>query len=99
MCCLLMIRRPPKSTRTDILCPYTTLFRSIGIGCLVEARQQRRAASAAEAAVIAGRGAVPGDLVFAACPREILRLDSGARTEGRAMGLAAHGAKIGRAHV
>src|SRR3546814_20650063 len=25
----LMIRRPPRSTRTDTLCPYTTLFRSI----------------------------------------------------------------------
>src|SRR3546814_4567678 len=24
----LMIRRPPRSTRTDPLCPYTTLFRS-----------------------------------------------------------------------
>src|SRR3546814_11263249 len=37
-CCLhlfcflffLMIRRPPRSTRTDTLFPYTTLFRSIG---------------------------------------------------------------------
>src|SRR3546814_10545141 len=27
-----MIRRPPRSTRTDTLCPYTTLFRSITIG-------------------------------------------------------------------
>src|SRR3546814_4376487 len=26
----LMIRRPPRSTRTDTLLPYTTLFRSIG---------------------------------------------------------------------
>src|SRR3546814_10921645 len=26
----LMIRRPPRSTRTDTLCPYTTLFRSVG---------------------------------------------------------------------
>src|SRR3546814_13939691 len=26
---LLMIRRPPRSTRTDTLFPYTTLFRSI----------------------------------------------------------------------
>src|SRR3546814_15963975 len=26
---LLMIRRPPRSTRTDTLLPYTTLFRSI----------------------------------------------------------------------
>src|SRR3546814_14477993 len=24
----LMLRRPPRSTRTDTLCPYTTLFRS-----------------------------------------------------------------------
>src|SRR3546814_10045659 len=33
MCCLLffflMIRRPPRSTRTDTLFPYTTLFRSL----------------------------------------------------------------------
>src|SRR3546814_11706118 len=32
-CCicffLLMIRRPPRSTRTDTLFPYTTLFRSL----------------------------------------------------------------------
>src|SRR3546814_21003728 len=27
-----MIRRPPRSTRTDTLFPYTTLFRSIGPG-------------------------------------------------------------------
>src|SRR3546814_13411953 len=32
LCCLLfflMIRRPPRSTRTDTLFPYTTLFRSL----------------------------------------------------------------------
>src|SRR3546814_20399373 len=27
LCCV-MIRRPPRSTRTDTLCPYTTLLRS-----------------------------------------------------------------------
>src|SRR3546814_19229271 len=27
-----MIRRPPRSTRTDTLFPYTTLFRSVHIG-------------------------------------------------------------------
>src|SRR3546814_5426864 len=27
-----MIRRPPRSTRTDTLFPYTTLFRSLAIG-------------------------------------------------------------------
>src|SRR3546814_14343629 len=32
LCCVffLMIRRPPRSTRTDTLFPYTTLFRSAG---------------------------------------------------------------------
>src|SRR3546814_8332983 len=33
-----MIRRPPRSTRTDTLFPYTTLFRSVG---LVIAEQRR----------------------------------------------------------
>src|SRR3546814_7118009 len=28
-----MIRRPPRSTRTDTLFPYTTLFRSVLLGC------------------------------------------------------------------
>src|SRR3546814_12749502 len=31
-----MIRRPPRSTRTDTLFPYTTLFRSIGEVFLLE---------------------------------------------------------------
>src|SRR3546814_12651827 len=33
----LMIRRPPRSTRTDTLFPYTTLFRSLmlGLKCVV----------------------------------------------------------------
>src|SRR3546814_19993694 len=31
LCFFLMIRRPPRSTRTDTLFPYTTLFRSIGM--------------------------------------------------------------------
>src|SRR3546814_10492886 len=30
--CFLMIRRPPRSTRTDTLFPYTTLFRSHAAG-------------------------------------------------------------------
>src|SRR3546814_19277701 len=43
-----MIRRPPISTRTDTLFPYTTLFRSarsLGLGLVaegVESEQQRR---------------------------------------------------------
>src|SRR3546814_5156499 len=33
-----MIRRPPRSTRTDTLFPYTTLFRSEGVAQGVEGR-------------------------------------------------------------
>src|SRR3546814_20467016 len=33
-----MIRRPPRSTRTDPLFPYTTLFRSIGDDLLARDR-------------------------------------------------------------
>src|SRR3546814_5805988 len=37
MCCIrifffVMIRRPPRSTRTDTRFPYTTLFRSVEVG-------------------------------------------------------------------
>src|SRR3546814_8972707 len=38
---VLMIRRPPRSTRTDTLFPYTTLFRSPGYD-----RATRRSATA-----------------------------------------------------
>src|SRR3546814_19736346 len=37
----LMIRRPPRSTRTDTLFPYTTLFRSLGFGGRRGASTQR----------------------------------------------------------
>src|SRR3546814_19810094 len=30
--CILTLRRPPRSTRTDTLFPYTTLFRSFAAG-------------------------------------------------------------------
>src|SRR3546814_1741284 len=39
-----MIRRPPRSTRTDTLFPYTTLFRSDGPGYLAETCEQLGAA-------------------------------------------------------
>src|SRR3546814_11842490 len=38
-----MRRRPPRSTRTDTLCPYTTLFRSMeGGGSIIEHDQADR---------------------------------------------------------
>src|SRR3546814_2014823 len=35
-----MIRRPPRSTRTDTLFPYTTLFRSHRLGLIAETLRQ-----------------------------------------------------------
>src|SRR3546814_10316465 len=51
-----MIRRPPRSTRTDTLFPYTTLFRSLGRRkdrgqCVIGLDQQ-----AVDESVVAGRG-------------------------------------------
>src|SRR3546814_11954800 len=45
----LMIRRPPRSTRTDALFPYTTLFRSLQHALVGHALQH-----AAEAVELAG---------------------------------------------
>src|SRR3546814_17399500 len=39
----LMIRRPPRSTRTDTLFPYTTLFRSLGAYSRLQCPRHRRA--------------------------------------------------------
>src|SRR3546814_1449439 len=36
-----MIRRPPRSTRTDTLFPYPTLFRSLGQPHLAQGRARR----------------------------------------------------------
>src|SRR3546814_12971286 len=40
-----MLRRPPRSTRTDTLFPYTTLFRSLGRGSSGRASTVSKAAS------------------------------------------------------
>src|SRR3546814_3157392 len=71
----LMIRRPPKSTRTDTLFPYTTLFRSVRLR-LVAARRSvdRPPPGGREPAGARSEGG--GD-----------RLDDGAR--GRRRGIAA----------
>src|SRR3546814_15881259 len=50
-----MIRRPPRSTRTDTLCPYTTLFRSRG------AEKHRRLRAGASGAPVPRRPAARTD--------------------------------------
>src|SRR3546814_11202548 len=51
----LMIRRPPRSTRTDTLFPYTTLFRSQSGQDNVQRRRYRRLARRTQARLYAGR--------------------------------------------
>src|SRR3546814_3396571 len=52
VCFFLMIRRPPRSTRTDTLFPYTTLFRSGGLG---RVRGGRAAAPRSASRAVVGR--------------------------------------------
>src|SRR3546814_8003255 len=50
-----MIPRPPRSTRTDTLFPYTTLFRSVGDGGQQERLEHLRGHRAQEAHRRGGR--------------------------------------------
>src|SRR3546814_1056203 len=51
----LMIRRPPRSTRTDTLFPYTTLFRSVPVPARRRADRTARDESRRRARNAAGR--------------------------------------------
>src|SRR3546814_13939966 len=64
-----MIRRPPRSTRTDTLFPYTTLFRS-------SARAMRGSATAGSGPVL------PAHVAAARQGRSRLRLADAAYSEG-----------------
>src|SRR3546814_3967796 len=52
-----MIRRPPRSTRTDTLFPYTTLFRSVRRRPGVRSVARSQAAACGQFAAVAGAGA------------------------------------------
>src|SRR3546814_17180116 len=61
----LMIRRPPRSTRTDTLFPYTTLFRSTTDNTRWAGRQRRVSACIGHRHAVdgaAGRNAADGKL-------------------------------------
>src|SRR3546814_18065142 len=72
----LMIRRPPRSTRTDTLFPYTTLFRSLDVERRVRrqhpvqrlgdlaGRGQRRGVAGGDGAAVAVRTAAAGGVGF-----------------------------------
>src|SRR3546814_10493160 len=79
----LMIRRPPRSTRTDTLLPYTTLFRSGAdrrrIPALLRALPEERARSLAKE----GRRRLPAGTALALRPAQPRR---GPRRSRRARG-------------
>src|SRR3546814_12964166 len=58
-----MTPRPPRSTRTDSLCPYTALVRSTGTACEARAGDPAQPAHADDAGRRTGRGDRAGDLV------------------------------------
>src|SRR3546814_16385162 len=61
VCFFLMIRRPPRSTRTDTLFPYTTLFRSRERPCVQSPRCGRPRTSPCRGGT-GDRDLSPGDL-------------------------------------
>src|SRR3546814_9492269 len=74
VCFCVMIRRPPRSTRTDTLFPYTTLFRSCG-GAGGDRRDGTDRARMARRVPVA-RHLVPADLPQACRPALQRRADS-----------------------
>src|SRR3546814_7222171 len=88
-----MIRRPPRSTRTDILFPYTSRFRS----------HHRTLPAAEGVAADAGEMAGPETLSARGDEPAGLRIafarQSGLRASGAALCLWRCGQQIGRAHV
>src|SRR3546814_15085031 len=68
-----MIRRPPRSTRTDTLFPYTTLFRSARSG-RDRTELSRRARPATQRLELGGRAAALGREFLSAMARDIIVL-------------------------
>src|SRR3546814_16949920 len=67
-----MIRRPPRSTRTDTLFPYTTLFRSDADGCIGEGvRAVLRLAANGKVDDRGGAGAASADRECRSAARQV----------------------------
>src|SRR3546814_14747531 len=88
----LMIRRPPRSTRTDTLFPYTTLFRSAASECGPDGC--RAAGAPAPRRAVDGHHAGVDIAASLRTRRPAFRLAR--QTAGKPAGDAA---EIGRAHV
>src|SRR3546814_12444911 len=87
----LMIRRPPRSTRTDTLFPYTTLFRS-AMRCAVfwptPGRTRKASISCSSSGVVIGVGGGSGDV--ASRPGRGMRPDHARKMRSTGVGGFAH---------
>src|SRR3546814_7287456 len=109
MVVFLMIRRPPRSTRTDTLFPYTTLFRSAAVpqelGVLPAAADHRIDAAAADeraddAAATHDQSQRKSDLAEIPAERAAHERGIPGAEAGHHAGCEAEtGVEIGRAHV
>src|SRR3546814_21086053 len=80
-CFFLKIRRPPRSTRTDTLFPYTTLFRSLNrvalgtqtVSVWKDARELGRNAAEIAVALASGKklSEIPDSIGFADGPKKV----------------------------
>src|SRR3546814_14991466 len=90
-----MIRRPPRSTRTDTLFPYTTLFRS---------HQRRKAAVPRSAAVLMSGAAMASSEVTVLAPEraeQVVEAVAWAAAEGAPLEVIGRGRKraLGRPEI
>src|SRR3546814_16401331 len=91
----LLIRRPTRSTRTDTLLPYTTLFRSNGTRAEKEQWQQARDRRRdAEAALQRAQDSLPAAEAAASAAQKQLTLVASLVADARKAAQ-----EIGRAHV
>src|SRR3546814_16764887 len=94
----LIIRRPPRTTRTDTLCPYTTLFRSpCKNGARFRSRKVSRACSYPPGH--ARRRPMSQRLDYLDLPADDVRALGGKLLDLAAQWLAGEPQEIGRAHV
>src|SRR3546814_13355520 len=78
-----MVRRPPRSTRPDTLCPYPTLFRSrpkLQLHLMLDLFNQAREKAEGEAIDVFGDNLEDLLLAAPAGPKAALGLDPGLRT-------------------
>src|SRR3546814_10804473 len=80
-----MIRRPPRSTRTDTLFPYTTLFRSLAYRADRREKDQRQDQSIFDGRCGPGRPHQPANVAHCSTPAEVIGPEAVEFRTGRLM--------------